>query len=137
MPVCLLLAVLCLFSLPGSAPALAQPDSGQAAAAPLSRPVGTPPEEELVLPEIPLLPARPKARIVLVLDGDTLRLGDRRTIRLACIDAPELALSSPTTFVNQALPTRQDRPKRPDRHGPSARNSTLPGRPSRPCASWP
>ena len=103
MPVCLLLAVLCLFSLPGSSPALAQPDSGQAAAAPLSRPVGTPPEEELVLREIPLLPARPKARIVLVLDGDTLRLGDRRTIRLACIDAPELALSSPTTFVNQEL----------------------------------
>ena len=120
MCVCLLLAVLCLFSLPGSSPVLAQPASGQAAAAPLSGPVGSPQEEQLVLPEMPLLSTRPHARIVLVLDGDTLRLGDRRTIRLACIDAPDLALSSPTTFLNQEL--REENFRAEDSAGPAAPN---------------
>ncbi len=41
------------------------------------------------------LELRPTSRVTLVLDGDTLRLADRRSVRLACIDAPDLALSPP------------------------------------------
>lgn len=50
---------------------------------------------DLTLPELPPLPEQPAGRIMFILDGDSVRLADRRTIRLACIDAPDLALSSP------------------------------------------
>lgn len=44
---------------------------------------------------LPPLPELPRGRVLLVLDGDSVRLADRRTIRLACIDAPDLGLSGP------------------------------------------
>ncbi len=47
------------------------------------------------------LEVRPASRVILVLDGDTLRLADRRSVRLACIDAPDLALSPPLKMSRQ------------------------------------
>lgn len=57
----------------------------------------------VVIPELPALAVRPRARVVLVPDGDTLRLADRRSVRLACVDAPDLAVSAPTVFRHQEL----------------------------------
>ncbi len=59
--------------------------------------------ERFVLPPLPELAQRPHAIVTQVPDGDTLRLADRRTIRLACIDAPDLSLSRPSTFSNEEL----------------------------------
>lgn len=69
----------------------------------LSSPVPTRAEDSLVLPDIPNLEPRPRAIVLQIPDGDTLRLTDRRVIRLACVDAPDLALSQPTHFANQEL----------------------------------
>lgn len=69
----------------------------------LSAPVPAREETRLVLPDIPELEPRPRAIVLQIPDGDTLRLTDRRVIRLACIDAPDLALSQPTLFTNQEL----------------------------------
>lgn len=52
---------------------------------------------------LPLLEKQPSGKVVMVLDGDTLRLADRRTIRLACIDAPDRSFSSPMYYANQEL----------------------------------
>ncbi len=57
----------------------------------------------LRLPDLPPLRTAPGGRVVLVPDGDTLRLADRRTVRLACIDAPDLAVSQPTRFPEEDL----------------------------------
>lgn len=59
--------------------------------------------ESFVVPPLPELAQRPHAIVTQVPDGDTLRLADRRTIRLACIDAPDLSLSRPSIFSNEEL----------------------------------
>lgn len=69
----------------------------------LSAPAPTSEEELPALPDLPLLAHRPKAIVVQVPEGDSLRLTDRRIIRLACIDTPDLALSRPTFFPHQEL----------------------------------
>lgn len=59
--------------------------------------------ERFVVPDLPELRERPRAVVTQVPDGDTLRLADRRTVRLACIDAPDLSVSRPTTVPNEEL----------------------------------
>lgn len=54
---------------------------------------------------LPALPRQAAGRVSYVLDGDTLRLADRRTIRLACIDAPDRAFSAPIKHADQELRT--------------------------------
>ncbi len=41
----------------------------------------------------PVLPGRAKGTVSRALDGDTLALADGRTVRLACVDAPDLVSS--------------------------------------------
>ncbi len=95
--------VLCAMVLaaPVAAPVPAAP--AEAADVVLSAPVPAREEPRPVLPDVPLLPHKPRAIVVQVPDGDTLRLTDRRIIRLACLDTPDLAFSRPTTFTHQEL----------------------------------
>ncbi len=65
---------------------------------------------------LPLLEKQPDGRVVMVLDGDTLRLADRRTIRLACIDAPDRSFSSPMYYANQELREDNFQPARKSVH---------------------
>ncbi len=75
-------------------------------------------EEDSVLHNttLPLLDRQPEGRVVMVLDGDTLRLADRRTIRLACIDAPDRSFSSPMYHANQGLREDNFQPARGSVH---------------------
>ena len=113
---CLLLSVLFVpakstlcASSPAEAPAKASVNApaNAAADAPADAPeIAVPAAEEDGIPHeklLPLLEKQPEGRVVMVLDGDTLRLADRRTIRLACIDAPDRSFSSPMYHANQGL----------------------------------
>ncbi len=46
---------------------------------------------------------QPKGRVILVPDGDTLRLADRRQVQLACVNAPDFAISLPKQRETQEL----------------------------------
>lgn len=97
---CLLLSVLFVpakSTLCASSPAEA-PANAQKTAASEAEEAGIPHDTPL-----PLLDRQPEGKVVMVLDGDTLRLADRRTIRLACIDAPDRSFSSPMYHANQGL----------------------------------
>lgn len=68
---------------PGPASAAAGPEGeAQAAAAPAAPVVQR--------PALPPLAAAPEAAVAVCLDGDTLKLTSRRTVRLAGIDTPEM-----------------------------------------------
>lgn len=92
------LAATCLFGLVCAAPLMAQDSTAPVAGETLplaaaSQQPEVAPAQALPAPQRPALPPlalSPEATVAICLDGDTLKLTSRRTVRLAGIDTPEM-----------------------------------------------